>query len=68
VDYNERRKQLQVGDIYSLKEDRLAALGTSSDFPQDKLISYMAENAETLFEPKKIKDEGDWLLFHKEVR
>jgi hypothetical protein len=41
VDYNERRKELNVGDTYSMKEDRLVAVGDSKDFSSDKLLNYM---------------------------
>jgi hypothetical protein len=51
-----------------LKEDRLVAVGDSSDYPEDSLLNYMTSNAETLFEPKKILDDVDWLLKYKEGR
>ena len=31
-------------------------------------MTFLADNAESLFEPKKIKDSGDWLLSQKEGR
>ena len=68
VDYNQRRKELNVGDTYSMKQDRLVAVGDSKDFSSDKLLNYMTSNAETLFKPKKILADGDWLLSYKEGR
>ena len=62
VNYAERRKQVKVGDIFSMKEDRLVAVGGQDDFPRDKLLNFLTANAETLCEPKKILDGSDWLL------
>jgi hypothetical protein len=51
----------QVGDVFSMKEHRLVAVGSDKDFPKDKLLNFLTANAEQLFEPKKILDYGDWL-------
>ena len=31
------------------------------DFAPDKLLSYMIKNAETLYEPKMVHTDRDWL-------
>jgi hypothetical protein len=66
VDYSKRRNEVKVGDVFSMKEDRLVAVGPDSAFPKDKLLNFLTANAETLFEPKRILDSGDWLLRQKE--
>ena len=48
------------------KARRLAAVGTTQDFPNDPMLTYLTRNAERLFEPKRILTDGDWLVSHRE--
>ena len=48
------------------KEQRLKAVGTANDFPDDAMSIYMTKYAEQIFEPKRILDSGDWLATYRE--
>ena len=45
---------------------RKEAAGKTTDFRTDKLITYLTENAEAIFEPKRILHDRDWLKSFKE--
>ena len=51
---------------YANLKRRQAALGEVTDFIKDKLITWMTENAETIFIPKRIITSNDWLATQKE--
>jgi len=61
IDYSKRRTEVKVGEVFSMLEDRLVAVGSVDDFPHDKLLNHLTTNAERLFEPKKIITSSDWL-------
>lgn len=48
---------------YTTKSLRMQAVGPSIN---DKIIDTLCKEAETLYIPKKIKNDGDWLVSHKE--
>ena len=48
------------------KEQRLKAVGTENDFPEDAMSIYMTKYSEQIFEPKRILDSGDWLATYRE--
>ena len=50
-------------ETYTTKAFRLKAVGASI---KDKIIDTLAKEAETIYIPKKIKEDGDWLVSHKE--
>ena len=58
----ELRKKATVVDRAKRKE----AAGRTTDFRDDKLITYLTENAEEIFEPKRILSGGDWLKSFRE--
>ena len=56
------KKKATIVDLKRRKE----AMGKTTDFRTDKLITYMTENAEAIFEPKRILHSSDWLKSFKE--
>jgi len=48
------------------KEERVRAIGEVNEFSNDIVATYMAKYAEEIFEPKRILDDGDWLVTHRE--
>ena len=56
------RNKPTVVDLNRRKE----AVGKVRDFPNDRLITYLTENAEAIFEPKRILTNGDWLKSYRE--
>ena len=56
------RDKATVVDLKRRKE----AVGKVRDFPRDHLITYLTENAEAIFEPKRILTNGDWLKSYRE--
>ena len=51
---------------FTPKEKRVQACGNDMEFPSDKTSIFMIRNAEKMFEPKKIIDNGDWLVSQRE--
>ena len=51
--------------VVDLKKRKDAARKIN-DFPKDHLITNLTENAEKIFEPKRIGTIGDWLKSYKE--
>lgn len=47
-------------------EDRQKAVGSIDDFPNDAMTMFLSQNAEQIFEPKKITYCGDWLASQSE--
>ena len=43
------------------KDQRLKAVGTIRDFPDDPMVTYLTKYVEEIFEPKRILSSGDWL-------
>ena len=50
-------------ETFTTKAFRLKAVGAPI---KDKIIDTLAKEAETIYIPKKIKEDGDWLVSHKE--
>ena len=48
------------------KAQRLKAVGTVQDFPNDAMVTYMTKYSEEIFEPKRILSSGDWLKSQRE--
>ena len=48
------------------KAQRLKAVGTVQDFPNDAMVTYMTKHTEEIFEPKRILSSGDWLKTQRE--
>ena len=61
---NKNLKQLKP---YANLKRRQTALGEITDFIKDKLITYLTENAENIFVPKRILTSNDWLATQKET-
>ena len=45
---------------------RKEAIGKLTDYPHDHMITYLAKNAEIIFEPKRVLTANDWLHTYKE--
>ncbi|CDW79333.1 archaemetzincin-2 isoform x1 [Stylonychia lemnae] len=60
-----QQRRPDVGEFICNKQQRLEAIG---DFRQckDKCLKHILTNAEKLFQPKKIHQQGDWLISNKE--
>ena len=52
---------------YANSKRRQAALGDVTDFIKDKLLTYLTENAERIFIPKRIMTSNDWLATQRET-
>ena len=52
---------------YANLKRRQAALGDVTDFIKDKLLTYLTENAERIFIPKRIMTSNDWLATQRET-
>lgn len=48
------------------KQQRLKAVGTEADFPQDVMTTYLTRYAEEIFEPKRVLTDDDWLKRFRE--
>ena len=48
------------------EKKRLTAIGNVNEFRSDKVCTYMSKYAEQIFEPKRILDNGDWLVTNRE--
>ena len=48
------------------KQQRLKAVGTEQDFPEDPMATYFTRYCEEIFEPKRILSAGDWLKSYRE--
>lgn len=44
----------------------MLAIGDENTFADDRMMIYMSRHAEEIFEPKKILDDGDWLVSYRE--
>jgi hypothetical protein len=53
-------KDMQIGDTYHTKAQRLKALGDIRTC-HEPLLKKIQEQAETLFLPKALRTWGDWL-------
>ena len=45
---------------------RQDAVGTTRDYPEDTVVTYLTKHAEEIFEPKRILTNGDWLKSFRE--
>ena len=63
-----RQKMVQHAKIVPVmtKEERVKAIGEVNEFSNDVVATYMAKYAEEIFEPKRILDDGDWLVTYRE--
>ena len=48
------------------KQQRIQAIGKIDEFCNDRMTTYMSKHAEEIFEPKRILDDSDWLVTHRE--
>ena len=48
------------------KAQRLKAVGTEADFPEDVVTTYVTKYCEEIFEPKRVLTPGDWLKTTRE--
>jgi hypothetical protein len=61
----EKTKQKKIPYTVCDLTTRIAAVG-KEPVVGDPFLQAFCEQAETLFEPKAVKDEGDWLACHEE--
>ena len=63
-----KRRMIENSGIKTVmtKEQRLRAIGPKSDFPRDRVCTYMTQYAEEIFEPKRILSDSDWLKRYRE--
>ena len=64
--HRDRAKRNEDIEAFTPEEKRIKAVGKDTDFPYDKMCIYMTQQAETLFEPKKIIGPSDWLVSQRE--
>ena len=55
----------QINTVMSIAA-RKKAIGTTSDFPEDAMATYLTQYAEEIFEPKCVLAGTDWLARHRE--
>ena len=63
-----KKKMIEHASIVPVmkQEQRLKAVGTENDFPEDAVTTYITRHAEEIFEPKRILTNNDWLKSYRE--